>query len=406
MTSGNISDEPQCIGNAEATRRLAGIADHFLLHDRDIERRVDDSVVRAHGWRLACVAARARLCAGAVGDAGRLCRRPAHPCNGRGVESRILPVARGPGCAVAPYGRSGELPTFIDYARSIEQYRTLFAHAPRGFAVDCHREYLSTKLGQEMAAQAALPIIEVQHHHAHIAACMAENGVTLDAGPVIGVALDGLGWGADGTIWGGEFLLADYRGFRRLACFKPVAMPGGAQASREPWRNAYAHIVAAMGWPDFSAKYGRTELGRYLNGKPLATIEGMIARRVNAPLASSCGRLFDAVAAVVGLCRDRVQYEGQAAMQLEALAEQTVGAKGLSVRDHASRGDGRCIWTRRRCGRRCSTIWPRKCRCSASRRVSIPGWPLRSSKWSGSWGWADTLPCPAEVFRTGYFWDW
>lgn len=321
MTSGNISDEPQCIGNADARVRLAGIADHFLLHDRDIERRVDDSVVR----RMA----------GAV----RVLRRA------RGYAPAPLPMPRGFGAAPPILAMGGELkaafcllrdaqavlshhmgdlenaPTFADYARSIERYRTLFAHTPRVVAVDRHPDYLSTKLGLELAARDAARLIGVQHHHAHIAACMAENGVALDASPVVGIALDGLGWGGDGTIWGGEFLLADYRGFRRLACFKPVAMPGGAQASREPWRNAYAHIVAAIGWQDFAAEYRQTELVRYLAGKPLATIDGMIARGVNAPLASSCGRLFDAVAAAVGLCRDRVQYEGQAAMQLEAAAE-------------------------------------------------------------------------------------
>ncbi len=156
---------------------------------------------------------------------------------------------------------------------------------------------------------------------------MAENGVVLGDGPVIGVALDGLGWGADQTIWGGEFLLADYRAYRRLACLKPVAMPGGAQAIREPWRNAYAQIVAAMGWARFRAEYGDTELFRYLAAKPLQVLDGMIARRVNAPLASSCGRLFDAVAAAAGIRPDRAKYEGQAAMELEACTDKAALAE-------------------------------------------------------------------------------
>ena len=160
----------------------------------------------------------------------------------------------------------------------------------------------------------------MQHHHAHLAACLVENGVALEAAPTLGIILDGLGWGSDGTLWGGEFLLGDYRRFRRLACFKPVAMPGGAQAVREPWRNAVAHIIENIGWSNFTEKHGTTDLGRYLAEKPVPTIASMIERGVNAPLASSCGRLFDAVAAAIGLCRDRVQYEGQAAMMLEALA--------------------------------------------------------------------------------------
>jgi hydrogenase maturation protein HypF len=207
-------------------------------------------------------------------------------------------------------------PAFADYRRSIEQYRELFAHQPQAIAVDCHPEYLSTKLGSELG----IPVLRVQHHHAHLAACLAENGVTVDAEPTLGIILDGLGWGSDDTIWGGEFLLGDYRGFRRLACLKPVAMPGGAQAIREPWRNALAHILAGMGWSEFMARYGRTELAQYLANKPVSLLASMIARGVNSPQASSCGRLFDAVAAAVGLCRDRAQYEGQAAMMLEAAA--------------------------------------------------------------------------------------
>ncbi len=182
-------------------------------------------------------------------------------------------------------------------------------------------DYLSTKLGAELARRDALPVIEVQHHHAHLAACMAENGVGLNAGPVLGIVLDGLGWGDDGTIWGGEVLLGDYRGCRRLACLRPVPMPGGAQAVREPWRNAFAQIDACVGWDRFVAAHGGSGFGRFLLGKPIAALRSMIERGVNAPLTSSCGRLFDAVAAAVGFCRDRALYEGQAAMMLEAAAE-------------------------------------------------------------------------------------
>jgi hydrogenase maturation protein HypF len=166
-----------------------------------------------------------------------------------------------------------------------------------------------------------MDVAEVQHHHAHIAACLAENGVALDAAPVIGVAMDGLGYGLDGTLWGGEFFLADYRDCQRLATFRPVAMPGGEQAIREPWRNTYAHLTAGMGWARFAQDYGATSLYRFLQAKPRAVLDGMIARGVNSPPASSCGRLFDAVAAAVGICREHADYEGQAAMELEALVD-------------------------------------------------------------------------------------
>jgi hydrogenase maturation protein HypF len=316
MTSGNLSDEPQCIGNDEALHRLHDVADLFLLHDRPIARRVDDSIERVMGGS-------ARVMRRARGFAPAPLLSPesfgvAPPVLALGGELKnTICLLRG-GQAVLSHhiGDLEDAATFADYRRTIDEYRELFAFTPQAVAVDRHPDYLSTKLGENMG----LPVVRVQHHHAHLAACLAENGVALETKPVLGVILDGLGWGDDGTIWGGEFLLGDYRGFRRLARFRPIAMPGGAQAVREPWRNAYAHILAAVGWPAFMAAHGRTGLARFLSAKPLSLLTGMIDRGVNAPLASSCGRLFDAVAAALGLCCDHVKYEGQAAMLLEALA--------------------------------------------------------------------------------------
>jgi hydrogenase maturation protein HypF len=320
MTSGNLSDEPQCIGNAEALQRLDGVARHFLLHDREIARRVDDSIVRV-------MAGGVRVMRRARGYAPAPLRLPtgfadAVPLLAMGGELKNTFCMTRDGEAVLSHhiGDLENAPTFADYRRSIEQYCSLFAHPPRAFAVDGHPDYLSTKLGRALAAADALPVVQVQHHHAHLAACMVENAVPLDAGPVLGIILDGLGWGSDGTIWGGEFLLGDYRRFHRLACLKPVAMPGGAQAIREPWRNTLAHILAGLGWASFTARYGETALGRSLADKPVRQLAAMIERDVNTPRASSCGRLFDAVAAALGLCGDLVQYEGQAAMTLEAAA--------------------------------------------------------------------------------------
>jgi hydrogenase maturation protein HypF len=320
MTSGNLSDEPQCITNDEALQRLAGIAEHFLLHDREIARRVDDGVVRV-------IAGATRTLRRARGEAPVPLPLPdglvdAPPLLAMGGELKNTFCLARDGAAVLSHhmGDLENAATFQDYRRSITEYGALFEHVPRAIVVDRHPEYLSTKLGAELAASEGLPLIEVQHHHAHLAACLAENGVAVDAAPVLGIALDGLGWGDDGTIWGGEFLLVDYRQYRRLACFRPVAMPGGAQAIHEPWRNTLAHLLAVTEWQDFLAEYGGTELARYLAAKPVPLLAGMIARRVNAPLASSCGRLFDAVAAAVGLCSDRAHYEGQAAILLEAAA--------------------------------------------------------------------------------------
>jgi hydrogenase maturation protein HypF len=165
-------------------------------------------------------------------------------------------------------------------------------------------------------------LVEVQHHFAHIASVLADNAHPLDGSPVIGVALDGLGLGDDGTLWGGEFLLADYRGYRRLAHLKPAPLPGGAQAMREPWRNTYAHLATHVGWDNFAAGWVGLELAEYLGHKPLRVLAKMLERGINVPPSSSCGRLFDAVAAALGLAREQVSYEGQAAIELETLAAQ------------------------------------------------------------------------------------
>ncbi len=321
MTSGNLADEPQCIDNDEALERLRGIADSFLLHDRPVARRVDDSVVRVMGGSVR-VLRRARGYAPAPLPlpAGFEAAPPLLAMGGE-LKSTFALLRDGEAVLSHHMGDLENAPSFADYRRSIEQYRRLFAHAPSAVAVDCHPDYLSTKHGRDLAARDAVPVVAVQHHHAHLAACLAENLVPTDTEPVLGIVLDGLGWGDDGTVWGSEFLRGDYRGFQRLACLTPVAMPGGAQAIREPWRNSYAQIAAAIGWPGFAARYGYTDLARHLAGKPLVVLDGMIQRRVNAPLSSSCGRLFDAVAAAVGLCRDRVLYEGQAAIMLEAVAD-------------------------------------------------------------------------------------
>jgi hydrogenase maturation protein HypF len=221
--------------------------------------------------------------------------------------------------------------TFDDYRKNLTLYRDLFAHRPSAIAIDPHPEYLSAKLAREWIRTEPLPLIEVQHHHAHIGACLAENGYPLSGPPVLGIVLDGFGWGDDGSIWGGEFILADYRRYERLATFKPVALLGGAQAAREPWRNLYAHLMAEIGWPAFAMNFSQLEIFAYLSGKPRAVLDAMIRNGINSPLASSCGRLFDAVAAALNISADRQAYEGAAAARLEALVDE----KTLRCEDEA-----------------------------------------------------------------------
>lgn len=324
LTSGNLSDEPQCIEDKDVRGRLGRIAEYLLLHDRPIARRVDDSVVRV-------MAGAPRVLRRARGYAPAPLRLPP------GFESAPEVLALGGelknsfcllrgGEAIVSHhmGDLEDARTQADWRRGIADYLSLFEHRPGIVAIDRHPEYLSSKFGRELSEARGLVLDDVQHHHAHIASCMAENGHAIGAGPVLGVALDGLGYGDDGQLWGGEFLLADYRSFQRLGTFKPVALLGGEQAMREPWRNTYAQIAAQMGWARFAMNYAELELFRFLEAKPRALLDGMLAQNLNSPLASSCGRLFDAVAAAAGLCRERALYEGQAAVEFEALADRQV----------------------------------------------------------------------------------
>lgn len=320
MTSGNMSDEPQVKEIADARVRLSPIADYALLHDRDIANRIDDSVVRFMAGKL-CVLRRARGHApGAIPLPSGFEAAPDILAYGGELKSTYCLVKDGAAVLSQHQGDLEDPATFDDFQKNLALFQDIYDHDARLLAVDQHPEYLPTKLANETAEKTGLLIVQIQHHHAHIASCMAENEVSMDAEPVLGVALDGLGMGDDGDFWGGEFLLADYRGYERLATFRPVAMPGGAQAIREPWRNTYAHLVAAFGWTKFAKDHAELNLFTYLEAKPRAILDRMQVRGVNSPLASSCGRLFDAVAAAVGLCRDRAFYEGQGAIELEAAA--------------------------------------------------------------------------------------
>lgn len=320
MTSGNRSDEPQAIANDEARQRLGPIADAWLLHDREILNRLDDSVLRI-------AAGQPRFLRRARGYAPEAIRLP------RGFESSGSILAMGgelkstfcllqAGQArLSPHiGDLEEATTLRDYRHALTLYRRLFDFRPTRVVVDGHPDYHSTALGQALARDEAIPLDSVQHHHAHIAACLADNDIPLDAGPILGVALDGLGLGEDGTLWGGEFLRADYTGFERLAHFQPVPLPGGVQAMREPWRNTFAQIHHALGWERVNSDYAGLDIVRFLDGKPLASLKVMVDRGLNSPMSSSCGRLFDAVAAAIGVCRERALHEGQAAIELESLA--------------------------------------------------------------------------------------
>lgn len=321
MTSANISDEPQIIDDGEAREMLSGIADFLLIHDRRIAVRLDDSVVRVIDGSIRMLRRARGYVPAPIGLPVGLSAVPPILALGAELKSTFCLARNGEAIVSQHIGDLEDARTLQDFEHMLSLLRQLYDHRAGVIAVDCHPDYLSTKLGRQMARDDGLPLIAVQHHHAHVASAMVENGVDPGTGPVLGIALDGLGFGDDGSLWGGEFLLADYVSYRRAGTFKPVVMPGGAQAIREPWRNTLAHILCEMGWSAFTMNFAKTELCEFLRSKPVDMMAAMIRQGVNAPEASSCGRLFDAVAAAIGICRDSVYHEGEAAIRLEALVD-------------------------------------------------------------------------------------
>ena len=329
-TSGNVSDEPIAFADADARERLAPIADAFLMHDRAIHIRTDDSVVRAVGGREV-VLRRSRGYAPEPVSLAAPLPRPVLAC---GAELKnTFCLARDHRAFLSHHiGDLENAETLRSFTEGIEHFRRLFDIEPQVVAHDLHPEYLSTKYAVGLDG---VELVGVQHHHAHIASCLADNG---EAGPVIGVAFDGTGYGPDGTIWGGEFLVADLASYQRCGHLEPLPLPGGAAAIRQPWRMAAVYLAAAYpdGLPGGLAVRER-------NTRAWAAVGSMAARGINAPLTSSAGRLFDAVSALLGV-RDEICYEGQAAIELEQLAdpaEQGCYHAGLVDDSSSAQGAGR-----------------------------------------------------------------
>ena len=316
MTSGNLSDQPQVIDDGEALRVFAEIADAVLLHDRPIAVRVDDSVVRVDGattthLRLGRGWAPLRLLAPKGLERGQVLAL------GGQLKSTFC-LKRGERLVLSQHiGDLEEAANLDAFEASLDHYRRLYAVRADAVAIDLHPLIKSRAIGQGLAQSLGVPLIEVQHHHAHAAACLVEHGLPASGPPVLALVLDGLGYGPDGSLWGCECLAVDYAGFRRLAHLRPVPMPGGAAAIREPWRMALAHLAVAHDREALFERYRHLPFfAAHDDGRTRLLLQAM-RHGINAPLTSSLGRLFDAVAALVGL-RDAVTYEGQAAAELEA----------------------------------------------------------------------------------------
>lgn len=326
MTSGNLSEEPIATGNDEARERLSKLADAFLMHNRDIYIRCDDSVVRAYDDRPLTID---HTLSSAV-------NRP----------SSVYPIRRSRGYSPFPVKLPFEVPqllatgselkntfcitngnyaflshhigdmenyeTLKSFEQGVEHFEKLFRVKPIAIAHDLHPNYLATRYAQERAQRENLPTLNIQHHHAHVAACMAEHGLTE---PVIGVSFDGTGYGDDGAIWGGEFLVADAKSYQRAAQLEYFPLPGGDAAIKKPARTALALLWSlGLEWDD------ALESVREFCAEDQVTLRVQLEKKINTPMTSSMGRLFDAVSALAGV-RQKVNYEGQAAIEFEAMAD-------------------------------------------------------------------------------------
>jgi hydrogenase maturation protein HypF len=340
MTSGNLSEEPIAISNAEARERLSQLADAFLMHDRDIHVRCDDSVVRVISEQLPVTS-----------DQSSVSSQTQHG------SQNTYPIRRSRGYSPFPVKLPFEVPqllatgselkntfcitngnyaflshhigdmenyeTLQSFEQGVEHFERLFRVKPEAIAYDMHPNYLATRYAIERAEREGLPTVAVQHHHAHVAACMAEHGLNE---PVIGAAFDGTGYGEDGAIWGGEFLVAEYKSYQRAAHLEYFPLPGGDAAIKRPARTALA-LLWSLGieWDDRLAPV------KEFCAEDLVTLRMQLEKKINTPLTSSMGRLFDAAAALAGV-RQRVNYEGQAAIEFEALADEAeVGAYAFGV---------------------------------------------------------------------------
>ncbi len=315
MTSGNITEEPIVRDNEEAKRRLGGLADYFLFHDRDIHSRYDDSV--------SMVSAKApQLIRRARSYAPFPVKLPfgTSPLLAVGAQEKAsFCLTRDRYAFVSQHiGDLDNVETIEHFADTVELYKKLFRIRPELIAHDLHPDYLSTRYALEIKGD--LPAAGVQHHHAHIASCMVDNGI---AEPVVGVAFDGSGFGPDGTVWGGEFLIARLDGFERVGRIEPLPMPGGELAIRKPYRLAIAYLRRLLG------HVPELPFLRDISEEEQGFIIQQLEKEINSPLTSSCGRLFDAVSALLNV-RKVISFEGQAAIELEMLSRQGGDAVGYA----------------------------------------------------------------------------
>ena len=316
LTSGNQSHHPQIIDNQQALQELGGIADYFLLHNRDIVNRLDDSVVQV-------CAENTRLIRRARGYAPTALPFPSGfeeyqglLAVGAELKNTFCLFTRTNAIVSQHIGDLKTLESYQDFMHNIALYQRLYMTNIQRLACDLHPDYLSSKYADNYAQTNNIKLNTVQHHHAHIAACLFEHGKAIDSEKVLGVVWDGIGLGADNSLWGGEFLLVDYLSFNRLAHFEYTPLLGGDKAQSEPWRMAYMYL-----------KQHKIAADTYFSGKPTAEFDALLKSNLPLNYTSSVGRLFDAVAYLLGICTEKISYEAQAAIELENMANECLTTK-------------------------------------------------------------------------------
>lgn len=316
MTSGNRSGSPQAISNEDAREQLNGIADLYLMHNRAIQNRVDDSVVRWIDAELHML----RRARGYAPDSITLPpgfeNVPELVALGGELKNTLCFLQAGRAMLTQHLGDLEDLHTYEQYQSTLDLYRNLYQFKGDDYVCDLHPEYLSSKFGEQLAEQGSR-LLKVQHHHAHLASCLGDNAYPLSGKPVLGICLDGTGYGLDETLWGGEFLLGNYHQITRVAHIQPFPLVGGAKAIIEPWRCLYALLKQSLTADELDDAKGVIPA---LNSPLCATFDKMIEQDLNCPQTTSAGRLFDAVAAALGCHAGGISYEGQAAIEMETLA--------------------------------------------------------------------------------------
>lgn len=316
MTSGNANGLPPALSNSQALHDLADIADIWLLHNRDIIQRVDDSVIRwqPHGGEML------RRSRGYVPDAIDLPESfqplPAVAAVGGDLKNTFCLLKGNRAVLSQHLGDLSDERVQQQFGQTWALLHQIYQFSSEAIACDMHPAYVSTQFAQQQAQELNVECLPIQHHHAHLAACMVEHGIPLDTPPLIGLAIDGIGFGADNTLWGGECLRVDYRQMQRLGGLPAVALAGGDLAARQPWRNLLAQLLRFFpNWQSYPE-------AKFILSQPWQVLQRAIDRGLNSPLASSTGRLFDAAAAALGICPEAISFEGEAACRLEALAQQ------------------------------------------------------------------------------------